>query len=276
VTEDLALPLQPAFVPPSLIRIVDTETTGLKDPAEMVEIGWTDIVLTRGGWVIDDGPHSLIVNPGMPIPFPAMAVHHITEADVAEGVDPEQARRLILNGADMLASHNWAYDIRFIRTKAPAICTYKCALTLWPDLQSHGNGSIRYERGYCIGDDRAYPPHRAGPDTWITAHILLDILTEISVERAVEITENPVELKRINFGEHDGKLFTEVPWDYLHWIVHKSKMPTDPERVNEVFTARAELARRQAENAAQNVGGASDVDPDGWRRTLPAATGGAA
>lgn len=268
MSDEPTLPLQPAMKPVSLIRVVDTETTGLKDPAEMVEIGWTDLVLTRGGWVIDDGPNSLIVNPRMPIPFPAMAVHHITESDVVGGISPDEARRLITTGPDVLCAHNWAYDIRFIRTRMPAICTYKCALTLWPDLQSHGNGSIRYERGLCLGDPRALPHHRAGPDTWVTAHILLDVLLEISVERAIEITENPVLLKKINFGKHEGKLFTDAPWDYLHWVVHKSDMPTDPEKVNEVFTARAELARRAAEQKPAPPSSTNESDPDAWRRQM--------
>jgi len=264
VTDDPPLPLRPAFVPPKLIRVCDTETTGLDDPAELVEIGWTDIVLTRGGWVIDDGPHSKLVNPGMPIPFPAMATHHITERDAVDGIDPDRARAELVAGVDMLASHNWAFDVRFVRTKMPAICTFKCAMTLWPDLQSHSNGSIRYERGLCLGDDRAYPPHRAGPDTWITAHILLDVLSEISIERAIEITENPVRLKKIGFGEHAGKHFSEIPFDYLRWIVFKSNMPTDPTKVDTVFTARAELERRSADQGTVQQN--SPHDPDAWHR----------
>ncbi|TPL40642.1 hypothetical protein [Mesorhizobium sp. B2-4-6] len=71
--------------PFNLIRVCDVETTGLDDPAEMVEIGWTDVRLFPTGWQIESGPESAIVNPGMPISFPAMAVHHITET-MAGGV----------------------------------------------------------------------------------------------------------------------------------------------------------------------------------------------
>lgn len=233
----------------TLIRVVDTETTGLDDPAEMVEIGWTDVHITATGQILIDpaGPRYRLVNPGMPITFPAMAVHHITPAMVDGAFSPDECRQLVATGADILCAHNAAFDARFVRDHGlPWICTFKAARTLWPDLQGHSNGSIRYERGLCPHDDRALPSHRAGPDTWVTAHILLELLQEASVERLIEITENPVLLRKVDFGEHAGKLWSEVPEKYLHWILHTSNMPSDPKKEDVVFTARQEVKRRSS------------------------------
>lgn len=252
--------------PGTLIRIVDVETTGVEDPCEMIELGWTDLRLAAEGWAIEGGPRSVIANPGMPISFPAMAVHHITAEDVRFGVDPDDLRAEVVVDVDILAAHNWGFDCRFIRSTLPAICTFKCARTIWPDLQSHGNGSIRYERGLCIGDDRAYPPHRAGPDTWITTHILLDLLKERSVEELLDISSRPVLLRKLGFGEHFDKPIAEVPTSYLDWIANKSTMPSDPKKEDVVFTARAELAKRaeaEKQAAPQPV-----VDPDAWRSQM--------
>lgn len=253
--------------PLTLIRVCDVETTGLDEPCEMVEVGFTDIRLFPDGWAIERGPESFLVDPGMPIGFPAMAVHHITEDDVRGAVPADEARRVVQTGADILCAHNWKFDSRFIRSTLPAICTFKVARTVWPDLQSHGNGSIRYERGLCLGDERTQPSHRAGPDTWVTAHILLDLLQVMSVEEMIEVSGNPVLLTKITFGLHAGKRFSELPWDYLDWIVNKSKMPQDPTKEDVVHTARRELARRngpsqQAENRS------APVDPDAWRKTV--------
>lgn len=225
-----------------LIRVADTETTGLEDPAELVEIGWTDVVNNGDGWFIAGPWESRLVDPWMPITFGAMATHHITDEMVRDGMDPDQARALLSDGADVIAAHNWKFDSRFVRTERPVICTYKCAMTLWPDLQSHKNGAIRYERGYCLGDPLAEPAHRAGPDSWITAHILLDMLETHRANDLVKISRNPVLLKKVSFGDHIGKLWSEVDDGLLGWVVRK--MAGDPNREDEVFTAQYEIDRR--------------------------------
>lgn len=253
------------MIAPPLIRVVDAETTSMDDPCEMVELGWTDLHLSDGGWRIDGEPHALLVHPRMPVSFPAQAVHHISFAQAAmEGIDPWDARRIAVYGVDLVATHNWKFDRRFIRTDLPAICTFKGALTVWPNLQGHGNGSIRYELGLCLGDPRAYPAHRAGPDSWITAHILLELLKHRTVEQLIDISGKPVLLRKIGFGEHSGKLFSDIPESYLGWIVNKSKMPDDPDREDVVFTARAELNRRAAAAPAR----APEPSPDAWRSQM--------
>ena len=197
--------------PFTLIRVIDTETTGMDDPAELVEIGYTDVRLYPTGWAIEGGPFFKLVNPGMPISFGAMAVHHITQAEAELGAAPDDARTEVMKGVDIPCSHNWQFDSRFIKTSKPAICTLKCARTLWPDFESHSNGAIRYARGLCIGDERAMPSHRAGPDTWVTAHILLDLLKERTAEELLEISRNPTILIKMPGGKkHRGKTFREI------------------------------------------------------------------
>lgn len=253
--------------PLALIRICDVETTGIDDPAEMVEIGWTDVRLFPGGWAIESGPKSALVNPGMPITFPAMAVHHITEAECRLGVDPDEARSDIVHGVDILCAHNSAFDSRFIRGHSlPWICTFKAARTIWPDLQGHSNGSIRYELGLVPHDDqRARPSHRAGPDTWVTAHILLELLKTHTVEQLLEISANPVLLGTCYLKAHKGKRWSEVPDSYLDWIVNKSDMRNDPKSEDVVHTARYWLDRRANATPAQS---SPADDPDAWRKEV--------
>lgn len=226
----------------TLIRVADTETTGLDDPVDMVEIGWTDVRRFPTGWAIEGGPFSRLVRPTVPISFPAMATHHISEAEAATGISQDEARAL-LAGADYLCAHNWAYDSRFIKDRTPAICTFKAARTAWPELQSHKNGSIWYERGLGGGAPQMEPVHRAGPDSWTTAHILLDLLKIYPVETLVEMTRNPVRLLKIPFGQHFGKRFSEVDVGWLDWCIRK--MGDDPSKEDVVFSARCELRDRR-------------------------------
>ena len=71
---DLAAWAAAALTDPNLV-ILDTETTGLYDPARIVDIA----VTTAAGDVLLD----TLVDPGVPIPPEATAVHGITDADVA-------------------------------------------------------------------------------------------------------------------------------------------------------------------------------------------------
>ena len=49
------------------------------------------------------------------------------------------------------------------------------ALRVWPEAPRHSNQVLRYWRGMRLDHARAMPPHRAGPDAWVTAHILADL-----------------------------------------------------------------------------------------------------
>ncbi|HEV7433863.1 MAG TPA: 3'-5' exonuclease [Pseudorhizobium sp.] len=69
------------------IRVVDFETTGFPEDAvrAVCEVGYTDLT---ADWQI--GPTvAFYANPGHPIPPQTRAVHHISDADVAEAVSPD-------------------------------------------------------------------------------------------------------------------------------------------------------------------------------------------
>src|SRR3546814_1174828 len=57
----------------------------------------------------------------------------------------------------------------------PLFCTNKAALRLWPDAPRHGVFALLYwlEDAGKLNSDydpaRAFPPHRAGPDSYATA-----------------------------------------------------------------------------------------------------------
>ena len=81
----------------------------------------------------------------------------------------------------------------------------------------------------------------AGPDAWVTAHILMDLLKEASVEQMLAWTSEPRPLATIPFGKHRRKPWAEAPTDYLQWMASQTDMEADV-----VAAARTELDRRQA------------------------------
>lgn len=94
--------------------ILDTETTGLDDLAEVIQIG----VITPNGHVVYDG----LVKPTRPIPSRVSAVHGITDQDVATAIAfPSHHKAL----GRVLANHtvvvyNAAFDRRILLQSAAA------------------------------------------------------------------------------------------------------------------------------------------------------------
>ncbi|MBC6714729.1 DUF3820 family protein [Aurantimonas sp. DM33-3] len=211
--------------------------------AEVIEIGWTDVRLFPGqGWQIEDGPHSELCDVTCDIEPAAMGVHHIVQ-DMLVG-KPEFSQRLpqLLEGVDYLAAHHAEFDSAFFPDKrTPFICTMKAAAAIWPDLPNHKNQTIRYAKNLVEYDDpKSHPSHRAGPDTYVTAHILLALLAEYRLEALLKVSKEPRRMLTIPFGKHSGTRFSDLPLDYLQWIVSdKNDLKEDVK-----FNARRELGRR--------------------------------
>ena len=202
------------------IRVVDLETTGSSPPAHAVcEIGWQDVVRRSDGrWSLGPGHGELLVNPGRSIPPVTMAVHHIMDADVADAPFWHEIAPSILQpdgGAVALAAHRATFEQRFCTAKlsggAQWICTWKCALRLWPDSPGFSNQVLRYWR-LPEGLDRArgLPVHRAFPDAYVTAHHLRDQLNEAGLVNLLAWSAEPGLLPRVPFGPDRGRYWREL------------------------------------------------------------------
>lgn len=216
------------------IRVIDTETTGLEPDAGVVEVGWTDVVLWNGKWMATV-PHSRLVNPGRSIPPEAASVHHITDEMVKDepGLSEVLSRWNILDPEiELFAAHRVAYDSQYIRIENPQgwLCTYKIAIRLAPGAAKHTNQFLRYRLNLVLDNPSlAEPPHRAGPDSYVTANLLARMLNAKPLDELISISNEPVVLPRFTFGEHAMKPMDEVPTSYLEWIMYKSKGDWDPD-----------------------------------------------
>lgn len=217
----------------SIIRIVDIETSGLPEDEQhgICEIGWVDLHLADMS--IRD-PKTFFVNPGHPIPPHIRAIHHISDADVAGAMFPDQAVIQLGKGLsedDILAAHYAKFEQAFIPLKQRWLCSYKCAMRAWQDVKSHGNQALRYSLDLDAEPDfepaQAMPPHRALPDAYVTARIVRRLLQLRPLDRLLEISTEPPLTTFINFGKHKGQKWVELPADYLGWIIEKSDLDQD-------------------------------------------------
>ncbi len=229
------------------IRVIDTETQGFEATDLVCELGWCDLVSGDEGWRVED--HGSTLCRVSTMPPQARAVHHISAAETQgfPAFDPETFWAVCkADGINVVAAHNWAFDsLRLGTPELPAICTFKAARQLWPrEAPAHGNGVLRYwlEDLGRIAPDPALtlPPHRAGPDAYVTAHLLMAMLRETTGAQMVAWTKLPVLQPRITFGKHRDTEWEDAPADYLSWIV-RSDMDADTK-----WNAQREIDRREA------------------------------
>ena len=229
------------------IRVIDLETTGSRPPAHAVcEIGWQDVVLSNTGrWTVGTDRGGRLVNPGRPIPAVTMAVHHIIDADVATAPPWRDVAPALLRpdgGVLALAAHRASFEKRFCTPElaggARWICTWKCALRLWPTSPGFSNQVLRYWR-MPAGLDReiGLPVHRATPDAYVTAHHLRDMLNAASLQQLLAWSDEPGLLPRVPAGPERGRSWAELDTATLQRLAKDSD-----EDVR--FTATTELRRQ--------------------------------
>ena len=244
------------------VRVIDLETTGHGfTDGGVVEIGWQDVAVTGAipaasvpgpdGWALRGGPGALYVQPGNSITPSTAAIHHILDEDVADALPWQTVAPPVLQADPgpaplALAAHRASFEQRWCRPVQPAgarwVCTYKCALRIWPDAPTHSNQGLRYWRRPA-GLDRAVglPAHRAGPDAYVTAHHLRDMLAVASLEQLLAWSDDPALLVKVPYGPWRGRRWTELTDAALAEVAAAASGNVDV-----VFTARTERERRGA------------------------------
>jgi exodeoxyribonuclease X len=229
----------------SFVRVIDLETAG-NGPHDVCEIGWQDVEQGADGlWRVSGSRGARFVNPGRPIAVETMAIHHILDEEVAGAafwklVAPEVLRPE--GGVLALAAHRASFEQRYCTPRftgaAEWICTWKCALRLWPHLTSFSNQMLRYQRRpEGLVHELGLPAHRALPDAYVTAHHLRDMLNAVSLDQLLAWSREPGLLPRVPMGPERGKAWAVLGNDTLRALARER----DPDVR---FSAETELRRR--------------------------------
>lgn len=237
-------------------RVLDLEATDFAPAGVPVEIGMCDLHQLAqpgptGSRFAVLGPIATLLNPMVPIPPQTSAVHHIVDEDVALAPRFEDVVGVFTGAPDVLAyvAHNIGMERHYLGAhtgNTPWICTWKCALHLWPDAPSHSNQALRYWlKPDCLNREMATPAHRAGPDAYVTAFLLEAMLQAATLQQLIDWTNMPALLVRIPFGNLKGRPWTEADDGFLDWVLERDF----DEDV--MFTAAHHRDQRQAQRATE-------------------------
>lgn len=243
----------------ALFTVVDLETTGLAPPASIIEVGVTRLYFDTETKAFEiKPPWSRLFSPrsfGELTPE-NLAVHHLTREHLL-GHEPcsEEALAAVMqqDRPQFVCAANAAFEMQWLDKpdilgadlsgRPPFwLCTVKAAARLYPDAESHSNQAMRYRLGLSLPEELAMPPHRAGPDSFVTAHILGRFLSEgVRVSQMVQWTREPRFMTKIKFGKHKGTAWEDLPTDYMEWMLSQADLDADAK-----FWAARELERRKA------------------------------
>lgn len=231
----------------NLIRVIDLECTGVEQTDHVVEIGVVDVVVPE---MRIESMRSALVKPPCPIPPASRAIHHISDQDVANA-DPFPVIACDFldirgnDGVSIFAAHNAKFEQMWVSAlkQIPWICTYKCAIRAWPELKSHSNHAVRYAIGLQLDQNHAMPAHRALPDAYVTAHIVVELLKEHSLDELIAWSAEPPVMPTCPIGdEWRGKPWRDVDKGFLQWCLDRKGMSPDI-----VWNVKREFQRRDDE-----------------------------
>lgn len=243
-----------------LFRVIDTETTGL-DPASasICEVAYQDM-LPDGSYLEQ---FQSLIDPLMPIPPEASAVHHLTDDDVRgkpmwSAIKPKCAvfsgqmnvEEFTANFEPVYVAHNAEFDAKFTQLQGRWLCTYRLAKHLWPDAPGHKNDVLRYWLKLEVDTPKDTASHRAMADVMVTAALLKRALVEVrerwkdveTIDQLIRKVSGPCLLKIVPFKSANGVEFRHAEWSLLRWIIDRQAGGEDV-----VYSAEQELSRRSGE-----------------------------
>lgn len=172
--------------------VFDLETTGAKaPPCRITEIGAYRV---KGGKVLDT--FQTLINPQMPIPSFIVGLTGIDDAMVADAPLFQDIAHDFLEfiGDSVLVAHNSGFDMRFLNFEIgrvfpdyklanPCLCTVQLSRRLLPDIRNHKLATVAEHYSIDLVNH-----HRASADAFATAHIFVNLLTQMRSDGVSDLT----------------------------------------------------------------------------------------
>lgn len=205
----------------------DTETTGVRAATDrIIEIAAYDPVR--------DKTFERFVNPGMPIPPEATAIHHISDEMVADApnfsVIANELVEFCEGEAVLIAHNNDGFDMHFLRAEFGRhnvalpdwkyLDTLKWARRYRPDLPRHTLQFLREIYGI-----EANNAHRALDDVIVLYKVFQCMVDDLNFDDVCELmNRKQPDITHMPFGKHQGVLLADIPKSYLRWLAESGAL----------------------------------------------------
>lgn len=238
------------------ILFLDVEATGIEDIDRLIQLAYRYNNIDRNE----------LFKPRVPIKLQAMAVHHVTEAMVADKPEfrgsPTFTELAMLSEKDAIfVAHNAKYDLTMLAKEGITFKRHICTLKIARHIDKGDrfeNHQLQYLR-YFYGVDIVATAHDAFGDIVVLEavfdHLYRDFVafefgeetvSEYAVlTRMVEISQQPSLLTHIRFGKYNGKTIEEVAKSdagYLEWLLGQKLIKPEGEE-DWIFTLRHHLKK---------------------------------
>lgn len=238
---------------------LDCETTGL-DPKEdrIIEVACVVFDIENNYETFET-----LVNPQCKIPDVSIAIHHITQEMVEKQLFIEKVLPQVLELVQdrIIVGHGIDFDIQILvnsceRAGIPHTLNKNRSIDTLRMARIYGESPINslesLRKHFHIEPEIA---HRAMSDVIVNIEVFRRLFKgHRSLEHLFNLLSKPILLKEMPLGKHKGRLFKDIPLEYLRWAVNKD---FDQDLL---FSLKNELKRRkqgnlfsQASNPFQNL-----------------------
>lgn len=226
---------------------LDCETTGLDTKEDrIIEVA---VVRFQGKTILDK--FETLIDPQRAIPEASTQIHHITN-EMCDGkplIEEVLPQVLELVGTKPIIGHGIQFDLDILgyalqRAKMPqtlkkqAIIDTLRLARLYGEAPNNTLDTLRHHFNI-----EPLGAHRAMSDVLVNVDVFHHLTKKFrSLEALLERLSRPVEMKCMPLGKHKGRVFRDIPIDYLRWASHQ-KFDQDL-----LYSIRKELKRRSKGN----------------------------
>ena len=224
---------------------VDCETTGLEPATDrIIEVA---AVLFREDEILDK--YETLIDPEVLILPESTMIHHITNDMVAGKPKIQEILPHVIKmiGRHLIVGHGIPFDIAFLSNSAKRFAI-PCNLPSHDYLdtlrlarlygQSPINSLEKLREHFNIASEGA---HRAMNDVMVNIEVFKFLTQNYkTTEQLLDRLSRPILLRTMPLGKHKGRLFSEIPQEYLQWASNKD---FDQDLL---FSVRSELKKRKS------------------------------
>ncbi len=226
---------------------LDCETTGLEPKEDrVIEIG---IAVFNYEIILES--YETLIDPEKPIPEDSMKIHHISD-DMVKG-KPKFAEVIAtinkMIGKHPIVGHGISLDIEFLSEEAKRLnLPFPGRSNMQIDTlrlarlygESPSNSLEKLREHFNIAPEGA---HRAMSDVLVNIEVFKFLSQSFkSTAQILQRLQKPILLKTMPLGKHKGRLFNEIPLEYLVWA---SRKDFDQDLL---FSIQTELKKRKQGN----------------------------